>query len=123
MKLDLDRIEDKVILLCFFDMNQRPSRNCILQLSKKAQELKAKDVVVVAVQASKVDKDKLNDWIKENDIAFAVGMIQADEEKARFTWGVRSLPWLILTDTKHIVRVEGFSINELDEKITTLKEK
>jgi hypothetical protein len=123
LKLDLDRIEDKVILLCFFDMNQRPSRNCILQLSKKAQELKAKDVVVVAVQASKVDKDKLNDWIKENDIAFAVGMIQADEEKARFTWGVRSLPWLILTDTKHIVRVEGFSINELDEKITTLKEK
>lgn len=123
LNLSGEDISEKAILLCFVNMNQRPSRNCLLQLSKRIEELKAKDVVVVAVQASKVDKDKLNDWIKENDIAFAVGMIQADEEKARFTWGVRSLPWLILTDTKHIVRVEGFSINELDEKITTLKEK
>jgi hypothetical protein len=51
-------------------------------------------------------------------------MIQGDEEKTNIAWGgVRSLPWLILTDRKHIVRAAGFSINELDEKITTLREK
>jgi len=125
--IDLDitaeNTRDKALLLCFFNMNQRPSRNCLLQLSTRAKELMAKDIVVVAVQASKVDEDTLNEWIKKNNIPFLVGMIQGDEEKIRFTWGVRSLPWLILTDNKHIVQAEGFSINELDEKITALKEK
>ena len=110
-------IRDKVILLCFFNMNQRPSRNCLLQLSTRAQELKAKDVVVVAVQASKVDGSVLNEWVGKNNIPFPVGMIHGDEEKIRFTWGVRSLPRLILTDKEHVVIAEGFSVAELDEKL------
>jgi len=80
-------------------------------------------VVVVAVHASKVEQEKLNEWVKENDILFPVGIVQGDEEKTRFAWGVRSLPWLILTDRKHIVQAEGFNINGLDEKIKTLTEK
>jgi hypothetical protein len=119
IKIDFSPIDknNKMILICFFDMNQRPSRNCMLQLSKRAHELKAKDIEVVAVQASKVDENKLNDWIKKNNIPFLVGMIQGDEEKTRFSWGVRSLPWLILTDKKHIVTAEGFSVTELDGKL------
>jgi len=122
LKLSTEQIRDKTILLCFFDMNQRPSRNCLLQLSTRAKELMAKDVVVVAVQASKVDDSVLKDWVEKNNIPFPVGMIQGDEEKTRFTWGVRSLPWLILTDKKHAVTAEGFAINELDEKIKNLNE-
>jgi hypothetical protein len=72
---------------------------------------------VAAVQASNVDEDTLNEWIKKNNIPFHVGMIQGDEEKTCFTWGVRSLPWLILTDKEHIVCAEGFSLAELDEKL------
>ena len=119
IKIDLSAVDtnNETILVCFFDMNQRPSRNCLLQLSKKAKELTVKDIAVVAVQASKADQDKLNNWIKKNNIPFPVGMIQDDEEKTRFTWGVRSLPWLILTDKKHIVTAEGFSLAELDEKL------
>jgi hypothetical protein len=59
----------------------------------------------------------LNDWVKKYNIPFAVGMIAGDEEKTRFEWRVKSLPWLILTDRKHIVRAEGFGLSELDEKI------
>jgi hypothetical protein len=103
-------------LICCFDMDQRPSRSCILQLAKRAEELKRKEVFVVAIQASKVDEDKLNEWIKKNNISFPMGLIQGDEEKTRFTWGVRSLPWLILTDKKHVVRAEGFALTELDNK-------
>ncbi len=125
LKIDLSPIatENKMILVCFFDMEQRPSRNCIMRLAEQAQELKAKDVVVVAVQASKVNEDKLNKWLMENNIPFPVGMVQGDEEKTRFTWGVRSLPWLILTDDNHFVRSEGFGPNELNEKITMLRQK
>ncbi len=117
LNLSAEQTKDRAILLCFFDMNQRPSRNCLRQLSTRAQELKAKDVVVVTVQSSKIDENALNEWLKEYNIPFPVGMIQGDEEKTRFAWGVRSLPWLILTDRKHIVNANGFSLTELDEKI------
>lgn len=125
IKSDLvaDHAKDKRILACFLDMNQRPSRNCIMQLTKNAEELEQKGVVVAGVQASRIDRDTLDEWIKENNIPFSVGMITDDAEQIRFVWGVRALPWLILTNEKHIVQAEGFSINELDEKITTLKEK
>lgn len=120
---NLEQAKSKIVLICFWDVGQRPSRNCLIQLSKRAQELQAKDIVIIAVQASKVEKDKFDEWIKENDISFLVGMITSDEEKIHFNWGVRSLPWLILTDKKHVVHAEGFSISELEEKITVLREK
>jgi uncharacterized GH25 family protein len=110
-------IEGKRILVCFWDMNQRPSRHCITQLAKQAEQLKDKDVVIVVVQASKIDKNTLDEWVKESKVPFSIGMIQEDAEKAYFVWGVRSLPWLILTDSRHIVRSAGFQLNQLNEKI------
>jgi hypothetical protein len=120
-----------MMLVCFFDMQQRPSRNCILQLSKRAEDLKVKNITVVAVQASKVEQAKLDEWITQNNISFPIGMIQIDsstefvkvEETLHLTWGAQSLPWLILTNKEHVVIAEGFAVNELDEKITSLKEK
>ncbi len=109
--------EGKVILVCFWDMEQRPSRYCVNQLAKQAEQLKQKGIIVVAVQASKINENTLNDWVKKYKIPFAVGMVQGDVEKSRFAWGVRSLPWLILTDRKHIIRSGGFGINDLNEKI------
>jgi hypothetical protein len=38
IKLPADTVKDKIIIVCFFDMNQRPSRNCMLQLRKKIQK-------------------------------------------------------------------------------------
>ena len=113
---NLDQAKGRMILLCFFDPDQRPSRRCILQLGKRAQELKAKDVVVVAIQASKADESALNEWAQKNNISFSVGMIKGDADKTKFTWGVKSLPWLILTDREHVVTAEGFAVNELDER-------
>jgi len=115
--------KDKMLLVCFFDMEQRPSRNCIMRLAKQAQQLKQKGVTVVAVQSSKIDEKALNQWVKKYNIPFSIGMVQGNVEKGRFAWGVRSLPWLMLTDQQHIVHAEGFSINELDERITKLREK
>jgi protocatechuate 3,4-dioxygenase beta subunit len=109
--------QNQRVLMCFWDMEQRPSRNCIIQLAKQAEQLKQKDVTIVAIQASKVDENILNEWIEKNDIPLPFGMIQGDEEKIRFAWGAKSLPWLILTDNKHIVRAEGFALSELSEKL------
>jgi len=111
-------VNNKRILVCFFDMEQRPSRNYILQISKKAKEIKDKGFVTIAVQTSKIEQAKLDGWIKENNITFPLGMIEADEEKTRFNWGIRSLPWLILTDKEHVVIAEGFNIAGLEEILT-----
>jgi hypothetical protein len=120
---DPNQIKDKMVLVCFFDMDQRPSRNCMRQLSAKAQELKTKGIFVVAVHVSKVDDNKLRLWLQKYKISFPVRMIKANIEKTRIAWGIRSLPRLILTDKKHIVTAEGFNLDELDEKIMALVEK
>jgi hypothetical protein len=107
----------KKLLICFFDMNQRPSRRCISELSKQIDKLTTKDVAVIAIQTSKISQDRLDEWTNESNIFFPIGKIDKDVEKTRFAWGVKSLPWLILTDQKHIVEAAGFSLAELDEKI------
>ena len=117
MTFEPRQAQGKVILVCFFDMNQRPSRNCIMQLAKQAEELRQKGVVLIAVQASKVDKSKLDQWVEKENIPITVGLIEGDETKTRYTWGVKSLPWLIVTDKEHIITAEGFSVHELNEKI------
>jgi glutaredoxin len=117
IKLSPQNTKERMILLCFFDINQRPSRHCLTQLSERAQELEEKEVAVVAVHASKIEKEKLDEWIKENKITFPVGIIAGQEKQIRFNWGVKSLPWLILTDKEHNIIAEGFGIDELDNKI------
>jgi hypothetical protein len=115
--LSAEGLKDKVLLVCFFDMNQRPSRNCIIQLAKQAEQLRQKGVTVIAVEASKADEKMLNEWVKENSIPFSVGMIEGEAGKTCFAWGVKSLPWLILTDTEHMVWAEGFGLDELDKRV------
>lgn len=124
LKIDLSSEDtyNKMLLICFFDMQQRPSRYFINQLSKQAEQLNQKGVTVVAIQASNIDKNKLNEWVKKNKIPFKVGLVESDEEKIRFTWGVRSLPWLILTDRHHVVYTEGFALMELDARIKEANE-
>jgi hypothetical protein len=87
------------------------------ELAKRAQKLKEKAVTVVAVQASKVDENTLNKWVKDYNIPFPVGMIEGGEEQTRFNWGVKSLPWLILADRNHQVIAEGFGLNELEDRL------
>lgn len=113
----IDQAKDKIVLLCFWDMNQRPSRNCLQQLSERAEELKAKDVLIVAIQTSEVDENALNEFVRKNKILFPVGAVEGDEEKTRFAWGVKSLPWMILADRNHHVIAEGFGLNELEDRL------
>jgi hypothetical protein len=123
IKIDLpaDRLKNKKMLICFFDMNQRPSRHYVQEIAKQAEQLKQKNITIAAVQASKIDENKLGEWVEKSNIPFPVEIAQGEEE-TRFSWGVRSLPWLILTDDEHIVRAEGFAISELDQIIPQINQ-
>ena len=77
--------------------------------------------MVVAIQAAETDNAALEQWLKDQGIAIPVGSIKADVKKTTLAWGVQSLPWLILTDAQHVVRAEGFPVNDIDSKVTTVK--
>jgi len=121
MDLDPAGIEGKMLVICFFDMQQRPSRNCMEQLAKKTELLVRKGMVILGIQAAQVEEDRLREWLRENNTHVPVGMVQADEEQTRCAWGVRSLPWLIQTDEQHIVRAEGFALSGLDGRIEAVR--
>ena len=112
--------KDRMMLVCFFDMNQRPSRYYITQLAQQARVLEDKGVTLIAIQASQIDENEFNEWVKKSETPFPIGRMKDNEEKTRFTWGVKSLPWLILTEKNHHVSSSGFSLAELDEKIKAM---
>jgi len=119
IKIDFNPGQAKggILLVCFWDMNQRPSRNCLMQLAGQADQFEEKGIVVVAIHAAKVEQAKLDECIRENKITFPVGMIEGQEEQIRFDWGVKSLPWLILTDKNRVVAAGGIALSELELKI------
>ena len=117
LNLDSNQILDQKILLCFCDMTQRPSRHYVEELVKKAEELKGKGVVVALVQAEPTEQKDLDEWIAKYQIPFAVGVLKDQSGKTKFAWGVKALPWLILTDKQHVVQAEGFAIDKLAEEV------
>lgn len=112
--------EGKMLLVCFWDMGQRPSRYGLTQLAAQAAQLGEKGVTVVAVHAAEVEGDAWSQWIEKNKISFPAGAIAGDIEKTKFAWGVASLPHLILTDKKHTVVAEGLSLDDLDTQIAAV---
>jgi protocatechuate 3,4-dioxygenase beta subunit len=107
----------KRVLICFWDMEQRPSRRVVTQLTKQAQTLTDEGVTVVLVQVADIEQAALDRWLVKYKIPFRSHLSERDFEKMKLEWGVKSLPWLILTDTEHIVQVEGFNLAELEERL------
>ena len=120
INLDTSQTKGKIILVCFFDMEQRPARNCIIQLNKQAQQLSQQGVTVVGIQAADVDIKAFNTWVEDSDFEFPIGLIEGDVDEIKFNWSIQVLPWLILTDNKHIVRAEGFSIIDLGNRLNQI---
>ena len=116
-----EQAQGKSLLICFWDYEQRPSRNCVLELNKRAADLKQKDIETITIQIAKIDQQTIDNWLKEYEIKLTTGAGGENESKIRYDWAIKSLPWLILTNKSHTVIEEGFGINELDEKIDSLR--
>jgi hypothetical protein len=110
---------ERMLLVCLWDLNRRPERDCLSWLTSWATSSDGKRVTLVAVQAGKVEPSVLRQWMERHKPPFPVGCLTGDVEKARSVWGAVALPHLILTDKEHIVIAEGFTIGELHAKIQT----
>ena len=117
VNLDPQAVQNRMLLICLWDRDQRPSRNAILSLNKQAEALLEKDLYMVFIHAGEVQERAFTSWLQRNEILPPVGVCNSGLPELENTWGVKSLPWLILTDKNHVVTNEGFSIDELNEKI------
>ena len=102
-------------IVCFIDIDQRPSRHYLNCLKDKADSLKQQGFKVLAVQVVAVESGALDEWTKENDIPFAILPIGSDFDQQRFGWGITSLPWIVRIDPDHFVQKEGLSLEDLDQ--------
>ena len=109
------------LLVCFFDLQERPSRNTVTELLKQTEELKARGVDAVLIQSSAVDRAALRSFAATNQISFPIGTIRTNESTIQFKWGVKARPWLILSDKDHVIRAEGFGVGDLTEKLKSLQ--
>ena len=116
LKVDPKETKGRKIVVCFWDMQQRPSRHCVHRLNRKAGLLGGKGVYAVLVEAGGVDEAALEEFVGQRKIELPVGRISGKTDDVLRDWSVRSLPWLILTDVNHVVTAEGFGIGELEEK-------
>ena len=117
INLDPKVLQNRMLLICFWDRDQRPSRNAILSLNKNANDLLEKGIYMVFIHAGAMEEKTFASWLKRNEIQPPVGVSNNGLPELGYSWGVKSLPWLILTDKNHIVTAEGFGVTEMDEKI------
>ena len=107
----------KPMLLCLFDLGQRPSRQFLRRLAEHHDSLRQKGITVLAVQAAVTTAEALKEWKDANPMSFPVGRVAERADKTQWASDVESLPWLILTDKAHLVTAEGFALDELDAKL------
>jgi hypothetical protein len=105
------------VLLCFVDIEQRPSRHLIRELTAQYEMLRANSVEVLLIQSSITSPENLSKLHETFGNTFKIATITGDLEDIRWSWGVEALPWLILTDRNRIVTSEGFSVSEVGDKI------
>ncbi len=108
-----DQAKYKPLLVCFWDIDQRPSRQRIRMLEKQKDVLQDKNIVVLAVHSGTKQEKEAREWLKENGLSLMFGTIEGDPYDTLLAWGAKGLPWLILTDEQHIITNAGFSLADL----------
>jgi len=111
----------KALVICLFDLEQRPSRRSARLLDEQYESLSNKGVAVVAVQTAPVSDEQFQEWRNSSPVHFPVGRVRGKTSSASWATGVKSLPWLILVDVDGKVAAEGFAIDELETKLAELK--
>lgn len=107
----------KPLLLCLFDIGQRPSRRMVRLISDRQGALKKKGLVVAGIQASPAGVEFFKEWKASHPPPFPVGCLTKKTAQTRWASQAEALPWLILTDARHRVVAEGFALDELEAKL------
>ena len=110
----VDSAAGKNLLICFFDLNQRASRHVMKGLVADRANIEAKGVSLIGIDTSGMPDAERGEILQTEGVWFPVGKCGEAEVSA---WRAAAMPWLILTDTGHVVRAEGFTANQLDDAL------
>ena len=118
IEIDWDRnaVGGRAVLVCFWDVKQRSSRHMVAQLAKRASSGQRPYFDLILIQTPAIDAPTLNRWLIDNNVKATVGSLRYDVNKTRYAWGVRALPWMILTNFKSNFKVvaDGFELDDLE---------
>ena len=103
-----------MILICFWSLYHADDRQCIEQLAARSGELARRGVIIVSAHAGPDSPKSVRDWAKRRGILFPIATVPGYATRKFSPFGVRWLPWLLLMDSHHVVRAEGFTLDELD---------
>ncbi len=132
---DARRVKNKKVLVVFVDYTKRASQIAISQLQRYAWDFRHQNVAVVCIQVTPIDEDELKQWKKQNKISVPIAVLPGPGGQTpipslqrssdamsplRQQWGLRSLPWTILTDEHQQIAATGVNIRRVlslvDEK-------
>ena len=112
---ETEQTKGRQLLVCFWDMDQRPSRQCIRVLQEQSGTSRDKNTVVLVVNAGAKRGKEAEDWLKENGPSLTAGIVKGDPHDTLLAWGARGLPWLVLTDKEHVITKAGFNLGALEQ--------
>lgn len=118
--LALSPATGKPLLIAFVDLEQRPSRSVMKELAASERSSLFERVEVIPGQVGQAVHEQLDEWRKTLSLPWQIGIVTGDWDAIRWTWGAKSLPWLILTDEKHIVVAEGVAIADLEGQLNKM---
>ena len=110
----------KPVLLCLFDVEQRPSRRFVRQLAEQHDALRQKGLRSWACKRPSRPPNRSRNGRTPTPCRSPSAASAEKADEAEWPLEVESLPWLILTDKAHRVTAEGLPLEELDAKVEAL---
>jgi hypothetical protein len=125
LPLDFDAsvFDGKAILVCVYDVQQRASLQAVKQAGTAFSALARNDLAFLAFDVSGLCHHASALWANDEGVAVTLAMGFPGDDETLAQWGVKALPWLLLADKDHVVRAEGFAVDELEEKVNRLAAK
>lgn len=125
---DETRIKHKKVLVVFVDYSKRASQVALRQLQRFRSRLRQNNVEVACIQVAPVHEDDLAKWKRQNKIHFPIYVLPGRGHSGRIPllkqtpdvtqslqqdWGVKSLPWTLLTDEQQRIVASGVNIGRV----------
>ncbi|MBW7990640.1 MAG: hypothetical protein FVQ84_11585 [Planctomycetes bacterium] len=135
MGFDYKGFKNKKNLVVFVDYINRSSQIAFNSLKRRQLELRRRNVEIVCIQVTPVDEGDFAEWKKENRISFPVYILPGQPGRdgknnpiiskqapkimntLRREWGLRSLPWTILTDENQKILATGLNIHRISSMV------
>jgi len=109
LKLDLAAaLAGKKLLVVAASIEQRPSRRILDMLAAQADAIAKQGYAIVLVHPAVTDEKQVRQWLADHKLDVAQVILakdQADVARLMTACGAESLPFMLLTDDKHVVTV------------------